>query len=114
MSAEELIAAVDERALVEMALEIVSIPSPTGSEWAMAEHMRDVFRDLGLQVQLQEIEEGRANVIGVLEGSGGGPTLMFNGHMDTSYSGEEPWLQGIPGFQPRGFLQDGHVYGLGI
>jgi acetylornithine deacetylase len=114
MSAQELIAAVDEGALVEMALEIVSIPSPTGSEWAMAERMRDVFRDLGLQVQLQEVEEGRANVIGVLEGSGGGPTLMFNGHMDTSYSGEEPWLQGIPGFQPRGFLQDGHVYGLGI
>jgi acetylornithine deacetylase len=39
---------------------------------------------------------------------------MFNGHMDTSYSGREPWLAGIPGFQPEGFVQDGRVYGNGI
>jgi acetylornithine deacetylase/succinyl-diaminopimelate desuccinylase-like protein len=39
---------------------------------------------------------------------------MFNGHMDTSYSGREPWLAGIRGFQPEGFVQDGRVYGLGI
>ena len=47
-------------------------------------------------------------------GEGGGPTLMFNGHMDTSYSGREPWLAGIPGFQPEGFVQEGRIYGLGI
>jgi acetylornithine deacetylase/succinyl-diaminopimelate desuccinylase-like protein len=39
---------------------------------------------------------------------------MFNGHLDTSYSGREPWLQGIPGFQPEGFERDGRIYGLGI
>jgi acetylornithine deacetylase/succinyl-diaminopimelate desuccinylase-like protein len=70
--------------------------------------------DLGLRVQWQEVEEGRPNVIGLLEGAGGGKSLMFNGHMDTSYSGQEPWLAGIRGFQPEGFVQDGRVYGLGI
>ena len=39
---------------------------------------------------------------------------MFNGHMDTSYSGREPWLAGIPGFQPEGFVKDGRIYGNGI
>jgi acetylornithine deacetylase/succinyl-diaminopimelate desuccinylase-like protein len=39
---------------------------------------------------------------------------MFNGHMDTSYSGQESWLTGIRGFQPEGFVQDGRIYGLGI
>jgi acetylornithine deacetylase/succinyl-diaminopimelate desuccinylase-like protein len=39
---------------------------------------------------------------------------MFNGHLDTSYSGREPWLQGIPGFKPEGFERDGRIYGLGI
>jgi acetylornithine deacetylase/succinyl-diaminopimelate desuccinylase-like protein len=39
---------------------------------------------------------------------------MFNGHMDTSYSGREPWLQGVPGFQPEPFVKDGRLYGLGI
>jgi acetylornithine deacetylase/succinyl-diaminopimelate desuccinylase-like protein len=39
---------------------------------------------------------------------------MFNGHMDTSYSGKEPWLAGVRGFQPHGFVKDGRIYGLGI
>ena len=39
---------------------------------------------------------------------------MFNGHMDTSYSGREPWLRSVPGFQPQAFERDGRLYGLGI
>jgi acetylornithine deacetylase len=65
-------------------------------------------------VQWQQVEEGRANVVGTLPGAGGGPSLMLNGHVDTSYSGREPWLAGIPGFQPQGFVREGRVYGLGI
>ena len=80
----------------------------------MAECMRETYEELGLRAQMQQVEEGRWNAIGVLEGAGGGPTLMFNGHMDTSYSGREPWLDGIPGFQPHGFVRDGRIYGLGI
>lgn len=105
---------IDERRLVDLALRLVSTPSFTGSEQAAAELMRDELSSLGLQVQLQQVEEGRANVLGTWPGTGGGPTLMFNGHLDTSYSGREPWLQGIPGFQPQGFEQDGRIYGLGI
>ena len=43
-----------------------------------------------------------------------GRALMFNGHMDTSYSGREPWLAGVPGFQPKAFVKDGRLFGLGI
>jgi acetylornithine deacetylase/succinyl-diaminopimelate desuccinylase-like protein len=39
---------------------------------------------------------------------------MFNGHMDTSYSGREPWLRDVPGFQPQAFVENGRLYGLGI
>src|SRR4029079_17086570 len=28
--------------------------------------------------------------------------------------GQEPWLAGVPGFQPDAFVQDGRLYGLGI
>jgi acetylornithine deacetylase/succinyl-diaminopimelate desuccinylase-like protein len=105
---------IDERRLVEMALRLVSTPSFTGSEEAAAELLRDVFDELGLAVQWQQVEDGRANVVGTWAGAGGGPTLMFNGHLDTSYSGREPWLQGISGFQPEGFERDGRIYGLGI
>ena len=105
---------IDERRLVELALRLVSTPSFTGSEQAAAELMRDVLEEIGLSVQWQQVEDGRANVLGTWAGAGGGPTLMFNGHLDTSYSGREPWLQGIPGFQPEGFERDGRIYGLGI
>jgi acetylornithine deacetylase len=105
---------IDADRLVRDALEAVSVPSFTGSEEAMGEWMAARFRELGLQVQWQQVEDGRANVVGLRAGTGGGPTLMFNGHMDTSYSGREPWLAGVPGFQPEGFVKDGRIYGLGI
>src|SRR2546421_7463652 len=105
---------IDDRRLVELALRLVSTPSFTGSEQQAAELMRDELGELGLHVQWQQVEDERANVLGIWEGSGDGPTLMFNGHLDTSYSGREPWLQGIPGFQPQGFERDGRIYGLGI
>ncbi|TML72434.1 MAG: M20/M25/M40 family metallo-hydrolase [Actinobacteria bacterium] len=106
--------AIDRDRLVELAIRFVSVPSFTGSEEALAHVVRDVLDDLGLQTQWQQVEDGRANVLATLRGDGGGPTLMFNGHLDTSYSGREPWLQGVPGFQPQGFERDGRIYGLGI
>jgi acetylornithine deacetylase len=105
---------IDEERLVEWASRAVATPSFTGSEEAMAELMRDTLNDLGLQVQWQQVEEGRANVLGIRPGVGGAPSLMFNGHMDTSYSGREPWLVHVPGFQPTPFVEDGRLYGLGI
>jgi acetylornithine deacetylase len=105
---------IDERRLVDLALRLVSTPSFTGAEEACAGLLADELPGLGLQVQWQQVEDGRANVLGTWAGTGGGPTLMFNGHLDTSYSGREPWLAGIPGFQPEGFERDGRIYGLGI
>ncbi len=105
---------VDRDRLAELAIQLVSVPSFTGSEEQIAHVMSDVLEELGLHVQWQQVEDGRANVLGTWAGADGGPTLMFNGHMDTSYSGREPWLQGIPGFQPEGFERDGRIYGLGI
>lgn len=37
----------------------------------------------GLDVQLDEVYPGRANVIGIAKGSGSGKSLLLNGHMDT-------------------------------
>ena len=105
---------IDQARLVEWASSAINVPSFTGSEESMAELMRDTFGELGLRVQWQQVEEGRANVLGIREGKGGGQSLMFNGHMDTSYSGREPWLVDVPGFQPWAFEEDGRLYGLGI
>jgi acetylornithine deacetylase/succinyl-diaminopimelate desuccinylase-like protein len=105
---------VDRERLVDWASRAISIPSFTGSEESMAVFMAETFGELGLAVQWQQVEEGRANVVGTLSGKGGGRTLMFNGHMDTSYSGREPWLAHVPGFQPEPFVREERLYGLGI
>ena len=105
---------IDRNRLVEWASRAIAIPSFTGSEGAMATFMAETFQELGLAVQWQQVEQGRANVLGTLRGAGGGPTLMFNGHMDTSYSGKEPWLAHVPGFQPEPFIRERRLYGLGI
>jgi acetylornithine deacetylase/succinyl-diaminopimelate desuccinylase-like protein len=105
---------IDRERLVDWAREAIGVPSFTGDEQAMAELMRDTFAEMGLKVQWQQVEDGRANVLGIREGAGDGLTLMFNGHMDTSYSGQEPWLADVPGFQPWAFEEDGRLYGLGV
>ena len=41
------------------------MPSPTGEEQAMGERVQDELADMGLQVQWQEVEAGRPNVVGL-------------------------------------------------
>ena len=93
---------------------MIDVHSFTGDEQGMAELMVELYRAAGLRVQWQQVEDGRANAIGTWLGAGGGKTLMFNGHMDTSYSGREEWLRDVPGFQPQHFVDNGRLYGLGI
>jgi acetylornithine deacetylase/succinyl-diaminopimelate desuccinylase-like protein len=105
---------IDRDRLVETASSLVNVPSFTGDEQRLADLMVAIFESMGLHVQRQQVEDNRANALGTWAGTGGGPSLMFNGHMDTSYSGREPWLRNVPGFQPSAFVEDGRLYGLGI
>jgi acetylornithine deacetylase/succinyl-diaminopimelate desuccinylase-like protein len=106
--------AIDRERLVETASRMVGTWSYTGHEQAMAELMASLYEECGLACQWQQVEDGRANALGTWAGAGGGASLMFNGHTDTSYSGREPWLKDVQGFQPEAFVRDGRLYGLGI
>jgi acetylornithine deacetylase/succinyl-diaminopimelate desuccinylase-like protein len=112
-TAEKILAQVKEDEIVAMARAVINIPSPTGEELQMAQYMQNALQALGLQVTWQEVEEGRANVVGRWIGSGGGKNLMFNGHMDTSNTGREDFLTGM-GYKPNALVKDGFLYGLGI
>jgi acetylornithine deacetylase/succinyl-diaminopimelate desuccinylase-like protein len=105
---------IDRDRLVETASSMIDVHSFTGDEQRMGELMASLYEEMGLAVQWQQVEDSRANALGIWAGAGGGPSLMFNGHMDTSYSGREPWLRHVPGFQPKAFVQEGRLYGLGI
>jgi acetylornithine deacetylase/succinyl-diaminopimelate desuccinylase-like protein len=105
---------IDRERLVETASSLIDVHSFTGDEQKMGELMVSLYESMGLATQWHQVEDNRANALGTWRGAGGGPTLMFNGHMDTSYSGQEPWLRHVPGFQPKAFVRDGRLYGLGI
>lgn len=92
--------------------EMVDIPSATGSELGMARYLDDRMRRAGLDTELQLVDENRPNAVGHLRGRGNGTNLLFTGHMDTSYSGQEEHLSG-PGFKPKAVHRDGWIWGLG-
>ena len=108
---KKLFAIQDESAMVEMAKDLINIPSQTGEEGPIGDYVARRYAELGLRAELQEVEPGRNNVIARLKGSGGGPTLMFLAHFDTSTNPGED----LPfGFQAKAVVQDGWIYGLGI
>jgi acetylornithine deacetylase len=108
-----ILAEIREDEIVRMCCDVVNIPSPTGEELEMGRYMRRTLEEAGLHVSWQEVEDERANVVGVWEGKSNGPSLMFNGHMDTSNSGCESFLKGA-GYKPNAVIRDGMIFGLGI
>ena len=46
------------------------------------------LREMGFTVTLPTKREGRPNVVGILEGGGGGPSLILNDHLDTYPAGD--------------------------
>jgi acetylornithine deacetylase/succinyl-diaminopimelate desuccinylase-like protein len=93
-------------------IEMVDIASPTGREGAMAAYLVHRLRKAGFDAYLQEVSANRPNAVGVRPGSGDGINLLFTGHMDTSYDGDEDYLEG-EGFKAKGVLRDGWIWGLG-
>ena len=109
---------IDQDVVTKLAVDLVSIPSPTGSERELATFLADYMAAGGLEVSLQEVGPNRANAVGILRGEGEGPRLMFNGHLDTSITGieaEDYPMTGPHGAASRakGFVKDGHVLGCG-
>jgi len=115
---EKSVAPVAPEEVVNLLSELINIPSLTGTEQQVAEFLVDHMGKLGLEVRLQEVEPGRSNAIAILRGSGDGPALVFNGHLDTAYSGrlEEDYAglgKIVRGNLPQAYVKEGHVYGLG-
>lgn len=99
--AQQLVDSVDRKSLVDLACELIRIPSPRAEETVVARWLGDYFSARGYQVDLQEVERGRFQTIATLKGLGGGKTLMFNGHIDNdplSYGYKrDPWTPSVEG-----------------
>jgi acetylornithine deacetylase len=82
------------------------IPGAAG-EAAIADYCMDWFTHHGFEAQRLESTPGRPSVVGVFKGSGGGRSLMLNGHYDTVT------LAGYDGDPLNPRIEDGRLYGRG-
>lgn len=81
--------------------------NPPGNEKALALWIADEFKKAGIEAEVRDMGEGRANVVARIKGSGERKALLFDGHLDTVPPGnwtEDPW---------GAVVKDGKLYGLG-
>ena len=87
--------------VVSLTKDLVRIPSYTADETEVARFLHAYFQKQGLESELQEVDPGRFQTIARLRGTGGGKSLMLNGHLDIDPipSGWErdPWTPTIEG-----------------
>jgi acetylornithine deacetylase len=112
--ARRILDSVTSERCTELAIRLVDIPSLTGNEQPIAECVLEILTGMGIGAYMQEFEPGRFNTIGRIQGNGNGATLLFNGHMDISFSGTEEYLPATPGYQPKALVENGWIHGMGV
>ncbi|MCU1406583.1 MAG: acetylornithine deacetylase [Glaciihabitans sp.] len=118
MPGDLLVASASAQELVELVRKLVSLRSvnpdvaPTDDrsitgESRIAEYCSSWLADRGFEVTVLESVSGRPSIVAVAAGTGGGRSLMLNGHLDTV---------GVSSYQGEPFdtvLDGGRIYGRG-
>ncbi len=111
MNRDRLLALVDRRKCLDFVAGMVRHRSysNTPGESDLSRFMARSMEAMGLDTTLQEMEPGRYQALGTLKGTGGGASLLFNGHLDTNPVTEgwtvDPW---------GGVVDDDFIYGIGV
>ena len=93
--------------LVEFCQRLVRTKSYSGQEAEVASVLADEMRALGYD---EVVVDRYGSVIGTIEGNRPGPTVLFDGHIDTvPAENAEKWA--YPPFEAR--IEDGRIYGRG-
>ena len=95
------------RELVRVDSRNPSLVDGAPGESTVARALADVLRAWGLTVDVRDALPGRPNVVARVAGTGGGRSLMFNGHID---------VVGVEGMTHAPFdatLENGRIYGRG-
>lgn len=99
---EKVLSRIDRDELTGLVMALCDFNSPTGHERDVANFILHWFEKNGFQAIKQEVESSRFNAIGILKGTGAGPSLTINGHLDV--------ILLKPGIS-KAYVEDGLVYG---
>ncbi len=95
---------------IASALVRVNTENPPGRELEAASFLAERLADLGIKSTIDRLDSTRANAVCILESGRGGPTLLFNSHLDTVPVGDRNGWQVEP---LGGLIRDGRLYGRG-
>ena len=103
---------VDADMVTELARGALRIASISGEETPVAQYFEAEMRRVGMETELQAVAASdhmgpSTNAIGRLRGSGGGQSVMFNGHMD-----HNPVSDGWTKDPFGGVVENGWLYGF--
>lgn len=102
-TAETIRGAIRTERLVETAVKLVEIPSPTRQGAAVADRLAEILREEGFDVERPEAGWPEAPAVAARWDSGtAGPTVQFSGHLDTVH---------LPFVPPR--VENGALFGSG-
>jgi acetylornithine deacetylase/succinyl-diaminopimelate desuccinylase family protein len=82
-----------------------------GGEGEVSKFVATFYEELGCEVDLFAVEPGRENAVGLWRGTGGGRSLIYNGHVDTVPPGNpDNWKSGSP---YSGKIDSDRIWGRG-
>lgn len=98
-----------------LALTLGNIDSPVNQEQEVAEYVANWFRETGFTTKVIALRPDRPNVLAKLNGEGGGKSLIFNSHMDTSVFHDDPRkINPDADIYHSAWLEDGVIHGHGV
>jgi acetylornithine deacetylase/succinyl-diaminopimelate desuccinylase-like protein len=91
MTPDDVVARIDPKEVVDLALALGNIDSPTGSEGPAGQFVYDWLERNGFAPRKFALIPERFNVAAWLGGSGGGYSLIYNAHLDTTLRRDAVW-----------------------
>lgn len=126
---EKLLKLIDSKRddAVEFLRNLVTIPSVTGNEGPIQNHLKEYLENMSLEIDMWDMDaeqiqkhpaaavvtesyEGRPNIVATRKGTGGGRSLLLNGHTDVIPEGpreswtDDPWSATV---------RENRIYGRG-
>ena len=91
MTPDDVVARIDPQEVVDLALALGNVDSPTGSEGPAGQFVYDWLERNGFAPRKFALIPERFNVAAWLNGSGGGYSLIYNAHLDTTLRRDAVW-----------------------